>query len=158
MPCVAADDERLVAAGHSATSRGLVPRHEYDAKIKEFQRVVGGQRRQMAMIQWQCFGIIAVVPHTLVRLLGEDVASWLMFAATMVPLVAIGVYLSTKVKAQREMAKKIFAPWKTIYGIDVEWWPGSKHKPPRLSFRLPPVRAVVLLPIATYSSVGSGKE
>jgi len=149
LPLDYAADRRLVAStSHSVTGtstttgRGLVPRREYDAKITEFCRIIGEQRRQMALVQWTGFlFVVFAVPPAVTVVLGEEHTSMILFSATVIPLVTLAYDMSWQIRAQRDTVQHIFAPWQTRYGIeDIDWWVGSKRLSPRLAFRLPEVR------------------
>lgn len=148
LPLDYAADGRLVAStshsvtGNSTTAdRGLVPRWEYDAKIAEFCRVIGEQRRQMALVQWTGFLLVVFgVPRFVAVVLGEEHTAMILFSATVIPLVTLAYDMSWQIRAQRDTVRHIFAPWQARYGIeDVDWWVGSKRLSPRLAFRLPEV-------------------
>ena len=137
-------DARLVDDGPPLASRGevrrdgvgLVPRRDYDEKIRGFNAVVGGGRRGMMLVFWVGIAFVLVVPNVL-RFLGRDIEVWMYSVAAYVPVTFLLAYTCYYYHVERGKVKALFEPWRTRYGIESEWFGGTKHEAPRLGFRLP---------------------
>lgn len=115
---------------------GIVPKHEYDAKIRDFNNAIGGGRQRMMHIAWVSILVVAIVPNCL-RFISDDIEIWMYFVVAYVPIIFVLFFIFHYLHTERRKVKELFDPWKTQYGIDVEWFKGAKHTGARLGFKLP---------------------
>lgn len=115
---------------------GIVPRYEYDAKIRDFNNTIGGGRQRMMQITLVTILFVAIAPNCL-RFISDDIEIWMYLVAAYVPIVIVLFFVFHSFSAERRKVKELFVPWKTQYGIDVEWFKGSKTAGAQLGFKLP---------------------
>lgn len=124
-------------SSNGGRERGIIPKHEYNNKIQEFNTKIGLGRMRMLQIFWFCLIIAFVLPQVmLMRFLSQDTEVWIFMVLTYIPLVLLSAYNFRHMKKENEKVKEIFEDWNR-FGVEVEWYYGSKHDAARLGFKLP---------------------
>jgi len=129
-------DKVQVSVPSSPRTVGIVPQHEYDAKIQNFNHTIGRGRQRMMQTVWVSILFVAIVPNCL-RFVSDDIEIWMYFVVAYVPILLLFGFIFYYFSNERRKVKELFASWKTQYGIDVEWFQGSKVAGARLGFKLP---------------------
>ena len=136
-------DARLVDLGNTPRAssgcdrgRGLVPRREYDEKLRQFNATIGGGRRRVTTVASVGIALVVVLPHAL-RLLSEDIEVWMYLVASYVPILLLMTYMCRHYAAESGKVTALFDPWRERFGIEVAWYRGGKHAASRLGFKLP---------------------
>ena len=131
------DDNRLIQDVYQR--KGLVSRHEVEAKFEIFNEKIGKGRTRLMQFLW-FFILFAVILPQLSRVLLKN-TEWYVTAA-IVPIVAyIPMQISIMLLLghycnEKNRVKEIFKDWMPLYFEEIDWVVGSKHSPPRLGFKI----------------------